>query len=284
MQWLLDTIVNGNKKLTFEAPWDFDSAYGIKRGIVNSASGTYAANSNNAWMNILINEDWFQDIIKTKWAELIEYKVIDRVLQHNIDATKLYETQFTSEMERWPGKKYNGELTSQVNAFQTQAEAAQYAHDWLKARFNYINIMWGDGDDLYNKFEKIEGYEFYRYEASGGGYLGNVCNGSQVNTMTYTVNSSLAQENAKLFFGISKRNTTININDLFEVTVNGSKLAIEDKTIALTDGDAWHTWHRMYITDMNLAKGENIIVVSTKQSSNTTNFDYIDIYAAEALS
>lgn len=290
------------KKLTFEAPWDFDSAYGIKNGFVNSGTGLYAANSTNPWLTILINETWFQDIIKEKWAELIEYGVLERTLQHNLDATALYESKFNDELTRWPGKTYNNELTSTINNMKTHNEAAEFAYNWVKTRFNFINTIWGDGEDLYNKFEEIEGYEFYRYEAenatlsgsvtakedtqynsSGGGYLGNV--NDRQSTMQFTINSSVEQE-VQLHLGISKRNVNININDLFIFSVNGTTITPEDKYITLTDTkDVWHIWYRMYVTNINLISGENTLLITTSGKSGiSTNFDYIDIYAEHELS
>ena len=290
------------KKLTFEAPWDFDSAYGIKNGIVNSGQGLYAANSSNPWLTILINESWFQEIIKEKWMDLIEYEVIDRVLQHNLDATTLYEQQFINELTRWPGKKYNSELTSTINNMDTQKEAAEFAYNWTKTRFNYINTIWGDGEDLFDKLEEIEGYEFYRYEAedavltgsvtakdgtqyncSGGGYLGNV--NDKKSTIEFTVNSSTSQD-VQLHLGISKRNVNININDLFTIKVNDTTIQPDDKYIAITDtSDVWHIWYRTYLTDISLESGENKILFTTSGKSGiSTNFDYIDIYAEHELS
>ena len=79
-----------------------------------------------------------------------------------------------------------------INSFTTQAQAAEYAQNWVRNRVNFINTIWGDGKDLTDDFEEIEGYNYYRYEAenavlngpvakdgpnyncSGGRYLGNV--------------------------------------------------------------------------------------------------------------
>ena len=66
------------KKLTFEAPWDYDSAYGIKSNTCNSGEGLFAANSVNPWLTTLINLDWFRDMVKEKWTEIVQYKVLER--------------------------------------------------------------------------------------------------------------------------------------------------------------------------------------------------------------
>lgn len=288
------------KRITFEAPWDFDSAYGIKNGVVNNAQGLFAATSNNVWLTILINEPWFQDMIKAKWAELIEYEVFDRALQHNVDATALYKTQFESEMTRWPGKKHNGELTGTVNSFTTQEQAANYAHTWTQNRINYLNTVWGDGEDLTNKFEEIEGYKYYRYEAekaalngpvakdgtkynaSGGGYLGNVNGSGSNNTIEFTVSTN-GDQNVHFFMGISRRNASLNVSDVFTFKVNGEAVNFDVKAIEYSYGDGWHDWYSQYMGEISLKNGVNKILVTTTGLSETTNFDYIDLYAAKAL-
>ena len=288
------------KRITFEAPWDFDSAYGIKNGVVNNSQGLYAATSNNVWLTILINEPWFQDMIKEKWAELIKYEVFDKALQHNADATALYKPQFEAEMTRWPGKKHNGELTGLVNSFTTQEQAANYAYTWTQNRITYINTVWGDGKDLTNDFEEIDGYNYYRYEAekaalngpvakdgtqyncSGGRYLGNV-NGSKQNTIEFSVNST-GDQVVHFFMGISKRNASLNVSDVFTFKVNGVDVVFNVKPIQYSYGDGWHDWYSQYMGEITLKNGANKLLVTTTGNGETTNFDYIDLYAAKALS
>ena len=156
------------KKLTFEAPWDYDSAYGIKKDTCNSGEGLFAANSVNPWLTTLINLDWFRDMIKTKWAEVVKYKVLERSLTQIENITTKYKTYFEQEIEKWPSKLSMSELTSEVNSIKTQSGAAEYLTNWLKVRYDYINTIWGDGKHIFNeKVEEVlpEGHEYYRFEA-----------------------------------------------------------------------------------------------------------------------
>ena len=49
-------------------------------------------------------------------------------------------------------------------------------------------------------------------------------------------------------------------------------------------GDGWHDWYSQYMGEISLKNGVNKILVTTTGLSETTNFDYIDLYAAKALS
>ena len=60
-------------KLVFNPPWDFDKGFGNDtRG--QDPTGLYSANSSNdnvnKWFNALWSQNWFRELVKTRWAEL----------------------------------------------------------------------------------------------------------------------------------------------------------------------------------------------------------------------
>ncbi|MDE5564687.1 MAG: CotH kinase family protein, partial [Oscillospiraceae bacterium] len=73
----VDFEPDGDRRLRFEAPWDFDSALGNKNRCADG-TGFYAANiipdvndeyeTVNPWLAVLMYEDWFQDLIREKWT------------------------------------------------------------------------------------------------------------------------------------------------------------------------------------------------------------------------
>ena len=166
-------------------------------------------------------------------------------------------------------------------------------------RISYINTVWGDGKDLTNDFEEIDGYNYYRYEAekavlngpvakdgtqyncSGGRYLGNV-NGGQQNTIEFSVNST-GDQVVHFFMGISKRNASLNVSDVFTFKVNGVDVVFNVQPIQYSYGDGWHDWYSQYMGEITLKNGANKLLVTTTGNGETTNFDYIDLYAAKAL-
>ena len=289
------------KRITFEAPWDFDSAYGIKNGIVNNAQGLFAAKKNNVWLTILINEPWFQQMIKDKWAELIEYNVFERSLEHNRLATELYQAEFEKEMTRWPGKKYNNELTSTVNSFTTQAQAADYAYNWTKSRYEFINTIWGDAEeDVFNDPNDVipENSTAYRYEledavitggpiakddatASGGKYVSQV-SGKIDATLEHTVTAQTSGK-AYLMIGLSATENNSTLNSMFDFIINGKRLSYNSRTITGVGSEHnWHNWIECRVGVIELEEGANTITV--KVLGTATNLDYIDVYYPSALS
>ncbi len=145
----IDMTAGGSKKVIFEAPWDFDSAFGIKNGFVNNAQGLYAANSTNPWLVLLVREGWFRDMVTAKWAELVQYDVLRTALELVETQKVTFADQYRNNFTRWPGRLYgDGELLPEINTYRTQGEAADYLERWLHSRLNYLNAQWGDGSDV----------------------------------------------------------------------------------------------------------------------------------------
>ena len=149
----LDMSKDGKKKVIFEAPWDFDLSFGIRVGYEQNGGTTwYAANCNNPWLIILINQTWFQDMIKDKWNELCENDILKNAL-NNIETQKnTYASYYTKNYQKWSERITSGgqrnQIVSAVNINKTQADGAQYLTTWLHSRFNFLNNARGNGKDV----------------------------------------------------------------------------------------------------------------------------------------
>ena len=152
---------NGNKKLTFEAPWDFDSALGNKNRPVDG-TGFYAANivpdvdggpqgggmfeTINPWLAVIVYEDWYQDMIKEKWTKAYDSGVFERAYTLIETAQTRYTQAFTRNYEKWNNIINNysfvAELSAQAAACRTQGEAADYLLEWLQSRVEFLNEQW----------------------------------------------------------------------------------------------------------------------------------------------
>ena len=65
-------------KMKFQAPWDFDMAFGIVKPYENvNTNNLYAANSNNPWLVLLYKSNKIKEKIKEKWLGMNENKVLD---------------------------------------------------------------------------------------------------------------------------------------------------------------------------------------------------------------
>lgn len=152
----VDMSATGSKKLTFEAPWDYDSAYGVTNRMEDPESGTFAANHKgqnrqpyypNAWFTVLIHEDWFMNMIQQKWQEMKHFNLFQRSLDLINTVATNYETDFANLKAKWPQKWQNmSEKCNRANARTTQKQAAQDLMNWLSARFLYLDGVYGNGD------------------------------------------------------------------------------------------------------------------------------------------
>ena len=151
----------GDKKLTFEAPWDFDSGLGNKDRCADG-TGYYAANiipdvnggpsgggmyeTINPWLAVLMYEDWFGDIIKDKWTAAYDRGVFtDTLTMLENDKTNYHEA-FLRNYDRWDNISNNGafvnELSKGAAKCKTHEMAADYLIEWLTARVEFVNGEW----------------------------------------------------------------------------------------------------------------------------------------------
>lgn len=147
---------NGNRKLTFQAPWDFDSALGNKSRCPNG-TGYYAANiipdvngntyeTINPWLAVISYEDWYREIISRKWTELYNSGAFDRVYKVITSDTQKYKDAFKRNNERWGIStgdfSVTGELSQKAIQCKNQESAALYLEEWLRSRVDFMNDCW----------------------------------------------------------------------------------------------------------------------------------------------
>ncbi len=144
----------GSGKLTFHAPWDFDSAMGNKDRCADG-TGFYAANiipdvndayeTTNPWLCVLMYEDWFQEIIRTQWTAAYDDGVFERACTMIEEDAAQYKDAFERNYLRWDNILHNeaaSELCAGAAACKTQEEAAEYLAGWLRTRTVFLNDYW----------------------------------------------------------------------------------------------------------------------------------------------
>lgn len=151
----IDFAEGKDHKLRFEAPWDFDSTMGNKRHIAN-AQGMFAGkvqqNVNydaategyaNPWMVIFIKQAWFQNLVKSEWADRNSDSAKNTVCNFIDDSVTNYGTRLEFNRTKWGDPRENGELNqdSSLAAATSQAYSATYLKDWLTARFTAVNTL-----------------------------------------------------------------------------------------------------------------------------------------------
>ena len=151
----------GDKKLRFEAPWDFDSGLGNKNRCLDG-TGFYAANivpdvnggpegggeyeTINPWLAVLIYEDWMQESIKKTWTKAYDAGVFDRAFAMIAEDKVKYHEAFTRNYSKWNNIIYNApfvnELSPLAAACTNQEEAADFLLEWLQSRVEFLNGEW----------------------------------------------------------------------------------------------------------------------------------------------
>ena len=150
----------GNKKLTFEAPWDFDSGLGVKSRCPDG-TGFYAANivpdvnggpanggfeTINPWLAVLANADWYQELVKDTWTAAYDDDVFDRALQMITTDAENCKTAFANNYKKWNNiinnSSFATELSAKAAACTNETEAIAYLYEWLEARVNFLNEQW----------------------------------------------------------------------------------------------------------------------------------------------
>lgn len=312
----LDMSADGNKKITFEAPWDWDSCFGLRFDVdaaVPGAQGMYASTKNNPWIRLVTGQDWFWDMVRTKWSEMKKYEVQERTIDLISTQKALYASYYIKNNQRWPGRVTGGnsECNSTLQSYRdintAQGLAAEFLINWLHLRFTYLDSQWRiEGDRAYGKPAEQQvvnppagtvGYRFEaeeaelsgfksatpirnnRYFASGGAYVSDMHEGS---TITFSFNAQRSTT-IYIYISVAKRADAYDFNDCFTVTINGKKIGVPQREIpAVSDGETeWHSFACIRLTTALVGVGENTISITA--STDTTNIDYVEIYSAEKI-
>lgn len=150
-----DFGAEGDARLTFEAPWDFDSGLGNKPRCADG-TGFYAAslvpdvNDNyttvNPWLTVLMNEEWFRQIIREKWTSAYDSGVFSRMEEMVLSDTETYSSAFERNYQRWNNladkSSFVNELTKKSAHCLTHQQAAEYLAEWIGLRVDSLNDYW----------------------------------------------------------------------------------------------------------------------------------------------
>ena len=146
----LDMTEEGSGKVVFEAPWDFDSSFGMIKGeLFENAEALYAATEANPWLLLVVGEEWFQEAVREKWNALAANGVFDGALSLVRLQKEIYKGYYISNYERWSARVLygNGEVNDTLNSYHdiatAQGLAADYLYTWLSRRIAFLDSLWG---------------------------------------------------------------------------------------------------------------------------------------------
>lgn len=153
------------KKLTFEAPWDFDSSFGNHRERQIGANGISHLCSvsavepcrGNPWTILFAGQDWYQEKIRAKWAEMnsanVKGQLINKINEISNDPT--YIAAFNRNYAKWQniGKPIGEELAPACEACTTQKQAAGIVTSFLNQRWSMLDNDFADFTSSYDPYK-----------------------------------------------------------------------------------------------------------------------------------
>lgn len=147
----VDMSADGNKKLTFQAPWDFDSGLGMMDGLERLDKlftpnvSTNAVKGLNPWLALPAHAEWFMGEVADRWNELAEKGVFERIVNLIDVVAEGYESAFVKNYEKWDnlGKKVDPVQSDTVTTFTTHGEACAYLKNWLQHRIDFLTGYFG---------------------------------------------------------------------------------------------------------------------------------------------
>lgn len=301
----VDFAEKADHLLRFEAPWDFDSGFGIKNGTCEDAQGNFAGTQGNPWLALLSQDSWFVDLVKQRWSKFVSAGYVDYLFDYIDAADAAYSEQYNHNFQKWNhlGGNYMGtraELRSEVVNCETHQDESDFLKDWLADRLTFVNSEFGDGSPV-NFHKPIDErndalIDTVRLEAeeatvtgnarkrtgnnaSKNGYLGGL-DGNKGVKIAFSYNCSSDNLEGLVRFGVAKQKNRRALGEMFILKVNGQEIDIRGAINPRpTTNDPFHDWGNIPAAWVPLKQGANSIEITTRRSS--TNFDYIDIDLAE---
>ena len=166
---------NGDKKLRYDNPWDFDSNFGNRRNFIekpdtasSSGGGGWGQSSSydpyfmdrtaNMWLQLLGKLDFFMnDYVKPKWNAARENGTFEDMIKLAKTYYQYYDGEYAKNFAKWTttqasdnnvGSYFNGdgvnsgELRKPFVNVNERKDAQKETLNWLAKRVNYLESKW----------------------------------------------------------------------------------------------------------------------------------------------
>lgn len=140
----LDMSPKGNRKLTYNAPWDFDSSLGSASGDTAANNALYGMMADNPWLVVYSQQDWFWKLVNDRFNEADKAGVFEDIVKMIDDMTEVYADAYAENYARWPrsiGRKIESQQVDKIATFRTQADASAYLKTWFTQRINNLKVL-----------------------------------------------------------------------------------------------------------------------------------------------
>ena len=164
-----DNTPNGDHKLRFDNPWDFDSNFGNRRNFIvnpDQKNGNYDPyfmdRSANMWLQFLGKLDFFMnDYVKPKWEAAKERHTFENMISYATAFYTYFDAEHQRNFQKWTttqasdsnvGSYFNGdgvnsgELRKPFVNVNERKEAQKETLSWITRRVAYLDGKWGSNN------------------------------------------------------------------------------------------------------------------------------------------
>ena len=164
-----DNTPNGDHKLRFDNPWDFDSNFGNRRNFIvnpDQKNGNYDPyfmdRSANMWLQFLGKLDFFMnDYVKPKWEAAKERHTFENMFSYATAFYTYFDAEHQRNFQKWTttqasdsnvGSYFNGdgvnsgELRKPFVNVNERKEAQKETLSWITRRVAYLDGKWGSNN------------------------------------------------------------------------------------------------------------------------------------------
>ena len=164
-----DNTPNGDKKLRFDNPWDFDSNFGNRRNFIvnpDQKNGNFDPyfmdRTANMWLQFLGKLEFFMnDYVKPKWEAAKANHTFENMVSYAETLYKYFEPEYLRNFQKWTttqasdnnvGSYFNGDGVNSgelrkpfVSVSASERKLAQQETlSWLNRRVAYLDGRWGN--------------------------------------------------------------------------------------------------------------------------------------------
>jgi len=146
-----DNTAEGDHKLRYDVPWDFDSNFANRNNFyVNAQGDEYCDNTYNTWLYLLSKLSFFKNMVKEKWNAIRDAKLFENMFDMMRTFWKEYDGEIQKDHKKWP---QNDAAHQPPNNFdeirEPYKDPANYKEaevetlSWCAKRVNYLESKWG---------------------------------------------------------------------------------------------------------------------------------------------
>ena len=146
-----DNTANGDHKLRYDVPWDFDSNFGNRNNFyVNADGDTYVDNTYNTWLYLFSKMSWFVDLVKVKWNKIRDEQLFENMFHMLNTHFATNDGEIQRDHQKWP---QNDAAHQPPNNFdeirEPYKDPAKYKEaeaetiSWCAKRVNFLEKKWG---------------------------------------------------------------------------------------------------------------------------------------------